>query len=82
MTTNGSDGRESKCSFCDGRRTDGTRWIGATDIDDGGYSVVTITICPECRRDPEMVDAKLRKWAMRLRGQAAVLERFSPLSDV
>ena len=72
------DKAERKCNFCEGRRSDITQWAGATDIDEDGYRVVVISVCDECRRDPDMVGVKLRKWADRLRSEAAVLESFSP----
>jgi len=72
-----TDGVLEKCSFCDGLHSDCIVWTGATDIDESGYSAIIVKICPKCRRDPETVDAKLRQWATRLRGQAAVLESLN-----
>jgi hypothetical protein len=49
-----------------------------TEMDEDGYRVVVVTLCPECRRDPH-IDRKLRQWARRLRAQADVVESLSPV---
>jgi hypothetical protein len=65
-----------KCSLCKKRRPDCVHWTGTTDIGGDDYRVIIVTVCPQCRRNPDVVDAKLRRWAKRLRDEADVLDSF------
>jgi hypothetical protein len=65
-----------KCSICDKRRSDCTQWTDTIDFGGENYRVILVTVCPQCRRNPDVVDAKLGNWAKRLRDEADVLDSF------
>jgi hypothetical protein len=74
------DSRASRpCSICKAHHADSTVLTGTTEMDEHGYRVVVVTLCPECRRDPQAIDRKFRHWARRLRAEADVIESLSPV---